>query len=139
MNPCFFCDTTGGTILFNCDLYRIIFIDLETDYPGFIRIVLNKHVKEISDLNDADALNLFKAVLASEKIIRNVYNPDKINVASLGNVTPHVHWHIIPRFIADKHYPNPIWGEITHPEYIPAKEIIAAKDKLIQQFRNFTI
>jgi diadenosine tetraphosphate (Ap4A) HIT family hydrolase len=34
---------------------------------------------------------------------------------------PHLHWHIIPRFEGDPHYPNPIWGESAggqpfHPE-----------------------
>jgi len=139
MDTCFFCDNLGGTVLFNCDLYRIILIDSETDYPGFIRVVLNKHVKEISDLNDTDALRLFRAIFESEKIIRNIYNPDKVNVASLGNVTPHIHWHIIPRFINDKHYPNPIWGEITHPSYVPSQKITVAKNSLIQRFKDFTI
>jgi diadenosine tetraphosphate (Ap4A) HIT family hydrolase len=36
--------------------------------------------------------------------------PDKMNLASLGNMTPHVHWHVVPRFRDDRHYPNPIWA-----------------------------
>jgi diadenosine tetraphosphate (Ap4A) HIT family hydrolase len=36
--------------------------------------------------------------------------PDKINLASLGNVVPHLHWHVIPRFVDDPHFPNPVWG-----------------------------
>ncbi len=36
--------------------------------------------------------------------------PDKMNVASLGNMTPHVHWHIVPRFRDDRHFPHPIWA-----------------------------
>jgi diadenosine tetraphosphate (Ap4A) HIT family hydrolase len=39
-----------------------------------------------------------------------VMHPDKINLASLGNMTPHLHWHVIPRFKQDKHFPQPIWG-----------------------------
>ena len=37
-------------------------------------------------------------------------NPDKINLASLGNMVPHLHWHVIPRFRDDRHFPEPIWG-----------------------------
>jgi len=35
--------------------------------------------------------------------------PHKVNLASLGNVVPHVHWHVIPRFLDDRHYPDPVW------------------------------
>jgi len=35
---------------------------------------------------------------------------DKMNLASLGNMTPHVHWHVVPRFADDRHFPNPIWA-----------------------------
>ena len=42
------------------------------------------------------------------------YSREKINLASLGNKTPHLHWHVIPRFKLDRHFPNPIWGEPSH-------------------------
>jgi diadenosine tetraphosphate (Ap4A) HIT family hydrolase len=35
---------------------------------------------------------------------------DKMNLASLGNQTPHVHWHVVPRFRDDRHFPGPIWA-----------------------------
>ena len=38
--------------------------------------------------------------------------PDKINLASFGNMVPHLHWHVIPRFKDDMHFPNPIWGQV---------------------------
>jgi len=37
-------------------------------------------------------------------------HPDKINLASLGNQVPHLHWHVIPRFKDDPHWPFAIWG-----------------------------
>jgi diadenosine tetraphosphate (Ap4A) HIT family hydrolase len=40
-----------------------------------------------------------------------VLHPDKINLASFGNVVPHLHWHVIPRFEDDAHFPAPIWGK----------------------------
>jgi diadenosine tetraphosphate (Ap4A) HIT family hydrolase len=50
-------------------------------------------------------------VLAVEQALRRVLKPHKINLASFGNLTPHVHWHVIPRFARDAHFPNPVWGE----------------------------
>jgi diadenosine tetraphosphate (Ap4A) HIT family hydrolase len=50
------------------------------------------------------------AVLAVEDALRDVLQPAKINLASFGNVVPHLHWHVIPRFADDPHFPEPLWG-----------------------------
>ena len=55
---------------------------------------------------------MMNIVFAVESAIREVIHPDKINLASLGNKTPHLHWHIIPRFENDKHFPNSHWGDV---------------------------
>ena len=67
----------------------------------------------MTDLAPTDRARTMKVVFAAETALREVIEPDKINLASLGNKTPHVHWHIIPRFENDKHYPNSHWGEAT--------------------------
>jgi diadenosine tetraphosphate (Ap4A) HIT family hydrolase len=43
--------------------------------------------------------------------LRNLLNPAKINLASFGNQTPHLHWHVIPRFQDDRHFPQPVWAQ----------------------------
>lgn len=83
----------------------------EPDYPGFLRVILNTHVKEMTDLPANDQQALMRVVFAAEAAMREVLAPDKINLASLGNVVPHLHWHVIPRFGDDPHFPNPVWGE----------------------------
>ena len=45
-----------------------------------------------------------------EDALRAVLAPAKINLASFGNMTPHLHWHVIPRFADDAHFPQPVWG-----------------------------
>jgi diadenosine tetraphosphate (Ap4A) HIT family hydrolase len=52
-----------------------------------------------------------EAVVAAEVVLRATLAPDKMNVASLGNVTPHLHWHVIARFHDDAFFPQPIWGQ----------------------------
>ena len=51
-----------------------------------------------------------RVVCAAERTLRRLLAPTKMNLASLGNVVPHVHWHVIPRFEDDPHFPQPIWG-----------------------------
>jgi len=76
-----------------------------------MRVILNAHAKEMTDLPAADQQALMQVVLTAEAALREVMAPDKINLASLGNVVPHLHWHVIPRFADDPHFPNPVWGE----------------------------
>lgn len=96
-------------MLWQDDFCRIVLAD-EPDYPGFLRVILNAHAKEMTDLPAADQTALLRVVLAAEAALREVVAPDKVNLASLGNVVPHLHWHVIPRFADDPHFPNPVWG-----------------------------
>jgi diadenosine tetraphosphate (Ap4A) HIT family hydrolase len=107
--PCELCQTDGGTILWRDARLRVIAV-ADPDIPAFLRVVWNAHVREMSELAAADAQHLLAAVLAAERALRAVLAPDKINLASLGNVVPHLHWHVIPRYRADAHFPQPVWG-----------------------------
>ncbi|MHB1186303.1 HIT family protein [Thiobacillus sp.] len=107
---CPLCDTSGGTLLWEDDFCRVVRAD-EPDYPGFLRVILNAHAREMSDLSPGDQQALMRVVFAAEAALRAVMAPDKVNLASLGNVVPHLHWHVIPRFANDPHFPNPVWGE----------------------------
>ena len=49
-------------------------------------------------------------VWAVEAVLRQALEPAKINLASLGNQVPHLHWHIIPRFSDDAHFPDAVWA-----------------------------
>ena len=101
--------TPGETVLWQDAFCRVILAD-EPDYPGFLRVILNAHIKEMTDLSAADQNGADAVVWAAEAALREVLAPDKINLASLGNVVPHLHWHVIPRFADDPHFPNPVWG-----------------------------
>jgi diadenosine tetraphosphate (Ap4A) HIT family hydrolase len=106
---CEFCETPGGAVLWQDALCRVVRAD-EPDYPGFVRVILNRHVTELSDLPEAEHAALMGVVRKVELAVREAMQPDKMNVASLGNQTPHVHWHVVPRFRDDRHFPTPIWS-----------------------------
>lgn len=105
---CIFCASDGGDVLWRDALCRVVLV-AEPDYPGFLRVILSAHVKEVTDLGLADRAVLMQVVFAAETALREVLRPDKVNLASLGNVTPHLHWHVIPRFHDDPHFPHPVW------------------------------
>lgn len=101
----------AGDILFQHPKYRILLVD-DASYPGFCRVIWEDHVKEMTDLSLADRSLLMMAVWKVEDAVREVMQPEKVNLASFGNVVPHLHWHVIPRFADDAHFPNPVWGEV---------------------------
>lgn len=110
---CELCNTPGGDLVWQNDLCRVVLV-AEADYPGFCRVILNRHVKEMADLPEPERQALMHVVFAVEQALTGLMQPDKINLASLGNVVPHVHWHVIPRFKDDAHFPQPIWAASTH-------------------------
>ena len=83
----------------------------QPDHPGFCRVIAQRHVKEMTDLDPPTRLRTMHVVLAVEEAVRALLSPDKVNLASFGNVVPHLHWHVIPRFSDDPHFPNAVWGE----------------------------
>ena len=107
---CVFCDGEAGPVLWRDDFCRVVLV-AEPDYSGFCRVVLNRHVREMTDLEPSSRERLMRVVFAAEAAVRRVMQPDKINLASFGNMVPHLHWHVIPRFADDRHFPNSIWGE----------------------------
>lgn len=121
MMTCELCNPATEQILFQNQQLKIILVD-DPDYPGFCRVIWKQHVKEMSDLSREDQQLLFDWLLRTEQAVRSVMNPDKINLASLGNVVPHLHWHVIPRFSDDAHFPSPIWAasKRTSPRACPA-------------------
>lgn len=107
---CPLCDAPGGALLWQDDFCRVVLVTDTPDYSGFCRVILNRHVREMTDLAPAERSHLMMMVMKTEQVVRDVMQPDKINLASLGNVVPHLHWHVIPRFADDPHFPNPVWG-----------------------------
>lgn len=74
-------------------------------------MIWNEHCSEMTDLSPVQRHHLMGIVFAVERAVRRLVQPDKMNIASLGNVIPHVHWHVIPRWRNDSHFPAPIWGQ----------------------------
>jgi len=106
---CELCQGAGGEILWRDERLRVVMID-DPEYPGFLRVVWDAHVREMSDLDANARACLMNAVVTVELAVRQVLVPDKINLASLGNVVAHLHWHVIHRYARDAHFPQPIWG-----------------------------
>jgi diadenosine tetraphosphate (Ap4A) HIT family hydrolase len=106
---CPLCAGDGGEVVARNEFLRVVLV-ASADYPGYARVIVNAHVREMTDLAPAQRAVLLEAVLAVEAAQREVLAPAKINLASLGNQVPHLHWHVIPRFTDDAHFPDAVWA-----------------------------
>jgi diadenosine tetraphosphate (Ap4A) HIT family hydrolase len=106
---CELCIETGGMLLWRNAACRVVLVQ-DSEYPGYCRVILNAHVSEMTDLAYDERMRLMEVVFTVEAALRAAMNPHKVNLASLGNMTPHLHWHVIPRFASDPHFPHPIWA-----------------------------
>lgn len=119
---CPLCDALGGVLVFQAEKFRIVRAE-EVGFPAFYRLVWTDHVVEFSDLAAADRVLCMQAVAAVELAMREVLHPTKVNLAALGNVVAHLHWHIIARFDWDSHFPAPVWAT---PRLEPAADKLLA-------------
>lgn len=106
---CPLCDTAGGVLVWAGARFRLIRAD-EAGFPAFYRLVWADHVAEFSDLSAADRALCMEAVALVERVLRNELRPEKINLAALGNMVAHLHWHVIARFEDDSHFPGSVWA-----------------------------
>ena len=110
MSECELCVTSTLPILWQNNHFRVILVN-DQNIRGYLRLELIEHVKEIHHLTPTIQSEMYKIMNIIENIVTDVYSPDKINLASLGNKIPHIHWHIIPRFTNDNFFPQSIWSK----------------------------
>ena len=99
-----------GQLIWRGDDCRVILVN-DPDLPGFCRVIWNRHVSEMTDLSYGERDHLMSLVFAVEEAVRHVMYPDKVNIAALGNVVPHIHWHVIPRYKDDAFFPGSAWSQ----------------------------
>ena len=101
-----------GQLIWRGDDCRVILVN-DPDLPGFCRVIWNRHVAEMTDLSYGEREHIMTLVFAVEEAVRHVMHPDKVNIAALGNMVPHIHWHVIPRFKDDTFFPGSAWSKKT--------------------------
>jgi diadenosine tetraphosphate (Ap4A) HIT family hydrolase len=114
MSACELCEAPGGHLVWENPEWRVVRV-ADAAFPAYYRVICKRHVKEFSDLQDAERVDCMALVTAVEQVLRLALAPAKINLASLGNQTPHLHWHVIARFDWDSHFPQSVWGVAQRP------------------------
>ena len=133
--PCVMCDKYGrsGGPLHIADLaLSRVFLHEDQFFPGYVLLVLRRHVTELYDLPAADRATLMEEVSRVAQALAQVFRPVKMNYELLGNLVPHIHWHLVPRLATDPGLRSPIWTV----EHQPTPPAPAAARERIESIRR---
>jgi diadenosine tetraphosphate (Ap4A) HIT family hydrolase len=78
-------------------------------FPGWTVLVLKRHATELFELTKDERSQLIEDVSAVATALAMTFEPVKLNYELLGNQTPHIHWHVIPRLLDDPAPKEPVW------------------------------
>jgi len=126
-NNCLLCLPSKYPLIWSNSDFRVVLIN-DHSYPGYCRVESIAHVKEMTDLSDLKRHEFMRIVFIVEGVLRSHLIPEKINLATLGNITPHLHWHIIPRNKLDNHFPESIWS---NPKRLQKKELLELESEIL--------
>ncbi|MDI9856168.1 HIT family protein [Comamonas sp. 17RB] len=111
---CPLCDGLGGALVWQGRNARVIRAQ-EEGFPAFYRVVWTAHAAEFTDLSAPERAECMELVAAVERVLRDRLAPDKVNLAALGNMVAHLHWHVIARWRWDSHFPGSVWAAVQRP------------------------
>ncbi len=87
-----------------------IYLNNNSLFPWVILIPKRNNIKEIIDLTMEDQHQLIEEINLISRLMKTTFSPDKLNIASFGNLVPQLHIHIIARFMKDKAWPKPTFN-----------------------------
>lgn len=109
-DSCALCARVDGLPVWADARWQLVRTEDTPDHPAFWRLVLRRHAAELSELTPEELHGGMDLLVRLERVVRLHLQPAKVNVASLGNLVPHVHWHLIARFHHDRQFPAPVWA-----------------------------
>ncbi len=101
-------------------LSRLLLMN-EARYPWCILVPRRAQIQEIYEMAQADRTQFWLESDQVSRMLVALFQPDKLNIAALGNVVPQLHVHHIARFKTDEAWPAPVWGKFTPKPYTPEK------------------
>lgn len=106
---CPLCHVNPSDIVWEDDQFFVLDVK-SVDFPGYVRVIAKRHVKEMSDLTDEESAHLWQLLRRVERAMIDELQIEKVNLAEFGNEVPHLHWHLIPRWKDDPYFPGSAWS-----------------------------
>ncbi|OGU15235.1 MAG: HIT family hydrolase [Geobacteraceae bacterium GWC2_53_11] len=102
--------------------HSYVILNRDQYFPGYTLLFTKLHATELFHLDREVRVALMEEVSSVAEALYSVFTPAKINYELLGNMVPHIHWHIVPRFASEQLWPRPIWAEAHEELILPADE-----------------
>jgi len=96
-------------IIATLPLSRLLLMD-DSRFPWFLLVPDREGITDIGQLEDHDQQQLFLESTALNRAMHHVFNPDRMNIACIGNVVSQLHVHHVARYQHDACWPAPVWG-----------------------------
>ena len=109
--------------------HSYVILNRDQYFPGYTLLFTKNHITELFHLNQDVRSALMEEVSLVAQALYRTYTPAKINYELLGNMVPHIHWHIVPRFASEVFWPRPIWAE-------PHEELYLSPAEYLQQIES---
>jgi len=109
----------------------------DSNYPWFILLPNRASITEIHHLSEVDQQQLMTESMFFSQCLEQIFHPDKLNIAALGNVVAQLHIHHIARFTTDACWPAPVWGAVSAIPY-NEKQLNTIKKQLLNWFHANT-
>jgi len=134
MTPCRMCTKWNAEADLRIVELQQCYVLLNRDqfFPGYTFVVAKEHVTELFHLDREARAKVTEEVAATAAALYKLFKPDKMNYELLGNMVPHMHWHLVPRFRTDRLWPRPIWAE-PHDEVVLPPAEYAERIELIRK------
>ncbi|AVP99038.1 hypothetical protein C7S18_18470 [Ahniella affigens] len=113
-------------VLLDWPLCRVLLMN-DARFPWLILVPRVQGLREVLELTESESGQLMREIRAAQAVLTALYEPDKLNVAALGNVVPQLHVHVLARFEQDAAWPKPVFGIGTAQPYAPGALHVAEK------------
>ena len=112
--------------------HSFVVLNRDQYFPGYTLLFTKLHVTELFHLDRSVRSGLMEEVSRAAEALFTLFQPDKINYELLGNMVPHIHWHLVPRHAGEPLWPRPIWSE-PHNELLLSPDGYRERIGLIRQ------
>ncbi|MBW4055746.1 MAG: HIT family protein [Proteobacteria bacterium] len=102
--------------------HSYVMLNRDQYFPGYTLLFTKVHATELFHLDRGVRTNLMEEITSVAQALYSIYTPAKINYELLGNMVPHIHWHIVPRFTSELLWPRPIWAEPHEERFLSPDE-----------------
>jgi diadenosine tetraphosphate (Ap4A) HIT family hydrolase len=117
LHPTLLADTVEIT---RWEVCRVLLMN-DANYPWLILVPARQGLSGLHELDGAGRSKVMDEITRASNTLENTYDPERINVAALGNMVEQLHIHVIARFRDDPAWPAPVWGAVPKNEYDPDK------------------